>query len=138
MTGDPWDGRTLEWSIPSPPPVYNFAVVPTVQGRDEWWRLKHEEGFDLKKSRTVDEEKLRPIHMPRNSGIPFLMGFAFFVFGFGTVFNWYFISVIGAVGILLCLLARSLQDNIDYFVPVDEVTSTENRLREGLTHGFNV
>ena len=137
LTGDPWNGRTLEWSIPSPPPLYNFAEIPTVQGTDEWWRIKNEEDFDPQ-ARIVDEKALQPIHMPRNSGVPFLMGFSFFLGGFGTVFNWYVLTIIGGIGILFCLLARSLQEKIDYFVPVDEIKRTEIHLREGLRNGLNV
>jgi cytochrome c oxidase subunit I len=44
---DPWDGATLEWSIPSPPPVYNFARIPTVFSRDAWWATKHPERMHL-------------------------------------------------------------------------------------------
>jgi cytochrome c oxidase subunit I len=41
--GDPWDARTLEWSIPSPPPEYNFAEVPLVTARDDFWHRKYGE-----------------------------------------------------------------------------------------------
>jgi cytochrome c oxidase subunit 1 len=44
---DPWDGATLEWSIPSPPPVYNFARIPVVHSRDAWWAMKHPERMHL-------------------------------------------------------------------------------------------
>lgn len=44
---DPWDGATLEWSIPSPPPVYNFERIPTVHSRDAWWAMKHPERMHL-------------------------------------------------------------------------------------------
>ncbi|MDQ0190812.1 cytochrome aa3-600 menaquinol oxidase subunit 1 [Alicyclobacillus cycloheptanicus] len=137
VTGDPWDGRTLEWSIPSPPPLYNFAVIPTVQARDEWWRRK-QSGEAAQRAAFPAEASLQPIHMPRNSSIPFLVGLSFFVGGFGTVFHWYGMSIVGGVGILLCLLARSLQENVDYYVPVDEIKRTEIHLREGVTHGLHV
>ena len=43
---DPWDGRSLEWSIPSPPPEYNFAEIPVVEARDDWWHRKYTEDAD--------------------------------------------------------------------------------------------
>ncbi len=77
-TGDPWDGRTLEWSIPSPAPVYNFAVVPQAGKLDDWWETKQQRANGISPSDTV-KPKYEPIHMPKNSGIPFIMS-AFWFF----------------------------------------------------------
>ncbi len=123
LTGDPWNGRTLEWSLPSPPPAYNFAQIPHVQERDEWWRIKQAGLADA--YRKVNLNELEPIHMPKNSGIPFLMGVSFFVGGFGLVFGWTVVAIIGFAGVFLCLLARSLQEKTDYHIPVSEVQQTE-------------
>ncbi len=62
LTGDPWGARTLEWSTSSPPPFYNFAVVPQIHDRDEFWDMK-EKGEAYKKP-----AKYEPIHMPKNTG----------------------------------------------------------------------
>ena len=64
---DPWDGRTLEWSIPSPAPFYNFAITPTVQSEEPVWDYK-------KKDIPIYRDKIKPIHMPSNSGKPVIMG----------------------------------------------------------------
>src|SRR5947209_13121416 len=63
LTGDPWDGRTLEWATASPPPAYNFAVMPDVEDTDAFW--------DMKKRREVDEPEpsYEPIEMPRNTPV---------------------------------------------------------------------
>ena len=61
MTGDPWDGRTLEWSTSSPPPAYNFAFTPVVHDNDAWWDMK-KRGYER------PLEGFRPIHMPKNTG----------------------------------------------------------------------
>lgn len=121
-TGDPWNGRTLEWSLPSPAPHYNFARIPTVRSRDEWWEIKEE-----KKRGTYEEDSsaLRPIHMPKNSGRPFVLSVFFFILGFGLVFNWYVLAIIGFLGVMIALLLRSLEYNTDYFIPVDEVKHIE-------------
>lgn len=124
VTGDIWDGRTLEWSIPSPPPHYNFAEIPVVKAQDEWFRMKQEMSPEELEKR-IHRDSLEPIHMPKNSGIPFIMGVFFFIFGFGMVFNWYVIAAIGGIGILGCLFARSVQEKTDYYIPVNEVEMTE-------------
>lgn len=122
-TGDAWGcGRTLEWSIPSPAPHYNFAVVPQVRERDDWWETKERmKQSGAKKEKTVFE----PIHMPKNSGIPFIMSMCFFVAGFGFVFDWMWMTIPGLIGVAICLITRSFQYKIDYYVPVAEVESTE-------------
>ncbi|MED0738302.1 cytochrome aa3 quinol oxidase subunit I [Aneurinibacillus thermoaerophilus] len=139
VTGDPWDGRTLEWSIPSPAPHYNFAVIPHAAGKDVWWRMKEE----MKQGKAKQEKpKLEPIHMPKNSGIPFVMAVFWFIAGFGFTFAptditfgetkltfvWISMAVIGLLGVGLCMLARSFQYDTDYYIPVDEVKRTEASL----------
>ncbi|WP_028401748.1 cytochrome aa3 quinol oxidase subunit I [Ectobacillus panaciterrae] len=125
LTGDPWDARTLEWSIPSPAPLYNFAVVPHVNDRDPWWVMKEE----MKKPGAKKQShSLEPIHMPKNSGIPFLMAVCWFVAGFGLTFNWVPMGLIGLTGVGICLLARSFQYKKDYYIPIDEVKRTEASL----------
>ncbi|SDN01375.1 cytochrome aa3-600 menaquinol oxidase subunit 1 [Fictibacillus solisalsi] len=122
LTGDPWNGRTLEWSIPSPAPHYNFAHLPAVRSDDSWW--------DMKKHRygAAGQDEIKeyaPIHMPKNSGIPFLMSACWFVAGFGLTFEWIWLGIAGLAGIGICLLARSFQRNTDYYIPVDEIKRTE-------------
>lgn len=125
VTGDPWNGRTLEWSLPSPAPHYNFAKIPVVTGRDAWWTLKQE---GLEHTLRAQDDEIEPIHMPRRSSLPFLMSFAFFVAGFGFVFNWYVFAVLGLVGVAGMLIARSFQYDTDYFIPAEEVRHTEAAL----------
>lgn len=128
-TGDPWGGHTLEWSIPSPAPYYNFAVVPDVTGlgKDPWWKMKkkREEGKAVEK---VKKEDLEPIHFPSNSAIPFVMAVFFFIAGFGFTFHWVWMGVIGLIGVGLSLLSRSLQYDTDFYIPVDEIIQNERRL----------
>ncbi|ATY85290.1 cytochrome ubiquinol oxidase subunit I [Kyrpidia spormannii] len=122
LTGDPWDGRTLEWSLPSPAPHYNFAVIPVVTDRDMWWILKREGREEELMPRP---EEVKDIHMPKNSGVPFLMGVCFFVGGFGVVFNWWWLAVAGLAGVLLSLLSRSFQYEEEYSLPAEKVIETE-------------
>jgi cytochrome aa3-600 menaquinol oxidase subunit I len=121
LTGDAWDGRTLEWSIPSPAPEYNFAVLPEVKGQEAWWVAKQEAQKGVKR----EKPKFEPIHMPNNTGLPFIMGAFFFVAGFGFTFGWVWMAVIGLIGVGGTLIARSFDYNTDHYIPVDEVERTE-------------
>ncbi|MDN4593788.1 cytochrome aa3 quinol oxidase subunit I [Polycladomyces subterraneus] len=121
MTGDPWDGRTLEWSLPSPVPYYNFAQIPTVNGRDAWWEMKQQR----KEYSLSSTKELKPIHMPNNSSLPFFMGLAFFVAGFGLVFNQFMIATVGLIGVVVCMLWRSLEKDTGHWISVDEIKQME-------------
>ncbi|TYP72598.1 cbb3-type cytochrome c oxidase subunit I [Paenibacillus methanolicus] len=126
-TGDPWNGRTLEWSIPSPAPLYNFATLPQVQNQDDWWEDKQRKANGLPS--TKKPQPLEPIHMPKNSAIPFIMSVCWFVAGFGFVFDWLIFAIPGMIGVFICLLARSFSYDTDYYIPVDEIKRTEAALR---------
>ncbi|USB33991.1 cbb3-type cytochrome c oxidase subunit I [Paenibacillus sp. YPG26] len=125
LTGDPWGGRTLEWSIPSPAPMYNFAVEPHVTTDDAWWKVKEDRAKGIKPAPV----KLEPIHMPKNSAIPFIMSVFWFIAGFGFVFDWMWMAIPGLVGVAGCMLARSFSYDTDYYIPVDEIERTEAALR---------
>ena len=125
VTGDIWDARTLEWSIPSPPPAYNFAILPVVKGRDSWWYQKEEIKNGTYKEQPV---KYEPIHMPKNTGVPFIMSVFFFIAGFGFTFEWIWMGICGLIGVAICLFVRSFQYDTDYFIPVDEIERTEKAL----------
>lgn len=121
-TGDPWNARSLEWSLPSPPPHYNFAVVPTITRRDEWWELK--QSGNTKALRPTAQE-IEAIHMPNNSGRPFLFAVSFFIAGLGFVFEWDAVIVLGLAGVLATMLYRSLEVDTGHQVPVEEIRHEE-------------
>ncbi|AEI45690.1 cbb3-type cytochrome c oxidase subunit I [Paenibacillus mucilaginosus] len=127
VTGDPWDGRTLEWSIPSPAPVYNFAVTPHVEHVDDWWETKQKRAAAgaAKEPRPVYE----PIHMPKNSAIPFVKSALWFFVGFGFVWDWMWMAIPALIGVGICMLARSFTYDDDYYIQVDEIERTEAALR---------
>ncbi|NBD27942.1 cbb3-type cytochrome c oxidase subunit I [Paenibacillus glycinis] len=122
-TGDPWNARTLEWSIPSPPPMYNFAVVPVVDERDSFWEDK--ERRDFAPAPPVPVSKLESIHMPKNSGVPIIFAACWFIAGFGFVFDWKWMAFSGLAGVGISLLVRSFTYDTDYYVPLEEVIETE-------------
>jgi cytochrome aa3-600 menaquinol oxidase subunit I len=127
-TGDPWNGRTLEWSIPSPAPHYNFAVLPQVAEQDEWWEEKMRR--ELGQAVQTIPKKLAPIHMPKNSGIPIIMAGSWFLAGFGFVFHWLWLAIPGLAGVAVCMLVHSFNYNTDYYIPVDEIEHTETAIRK--------
>lgn len=124
LTGDAWDGRTLEWALPSPVPEYNFARIPVVHERDAWWAMK-QKGQTLAQLRPED---IRDIEMPRNTPIPFLIGASFFVGGFGLVFQWWPIVAIGFVGVVLCLLFSGFDYEDHHHLHAEEIRETEAAL----------
>ncbi|MGV3526071.1 MAG: cytochrome c oxidase subunit I [Candidatus Sericytochromatia bacterium] len=76
---DPWDGRTLEWSIPSPPPVYNFAATPNVTHLDDFWHKKQT-------GQAMPDGGGQLIHMPGASYYPLVIGIGMFVMGMGSIY----------------------------------------------------
>jgi len=121
-TGDFWDGRTLEWSIPSPAPLYNFATDPQVKDVDDWWETKQKLARGEK---LPPKPALAPIHMPKNSAIPFIMSVFWFGAGFGLVWDWLWMAIPSLIGVAVCMLARSFTYDDDYYIPVDEIKRTE-------------
>lgn len=127
LTGDPWNGRTLEWSLPSPVPQYNFARIPTVSERDAWWKLKQQGKEDsLRKPK-----EFKPIHMPKPTSLPFFLSLAFFISGFGLVFNQFVIATMGLMGIILIMVWRSLEKDEGYYIPVNEIKKMEAAAKGG-------
>lgn len=116
-TGDPWDGRTLEWSIPSPPPFYNFAVTPVVENRDEFWCAKQ-------KNLPVTKE-YEPIHMPKNTATGFIIAMLCGVFGFAFVWHITWLIIASLVGMVISLIARSFDTNTDYYIQTNEIKQLE-------------
>ena len=84
---DPWDGRTLEWSIPSPPPEYNFVEIPTVHAVDDWWETKRRQVPEFVPVGGGSGDEEHSIHLPQPSYWPFVVSFGLFVAGYGAIFS---------------------------------------------------
>ena len=121
-TGDPWDARTLEWSLPSPVPSYNFAITPKVDSVEALWNQK--QGKEKIYTGSYEE-----IHMPSSSFKPFIMAVFFFFWGFFMVFSWWIPAIIAAIPIAYLLFSRSFEDDHGFHIPVDEIKQTESKLR---------
>ncbi|MGC8517048.1 MAG: cytochrome o ubiquinol oxidase subunit I [Steroidobacteraceae bacterium] len=117
-TGDPWNGRTLEWSLPSPVPAYNFARIPIVRERDAYWDMK-KRGVDLKSATFV------PIHMPRNKATGFIMAGCMFVTGFALIWQIWWLVIAGFAATVATLIRHAFDDERDYHIGADEVRKSE-------------
>lgn len=117
LTGDPWDGRTLEWSTSSPPPFYNFAVIPKVTGRDHFWEMK-KEGRHVKPN-------YEDFEMPRGTatGI-YIAGFAF-LFGFAMIWHIFWLAAVCAIGSVVFIVVRTFDEKTEYEVRANDVAKTE-------------
>ncbi|WP_410016194.1 cytochrome o ubiquinol oxidase subunit I [Sodalis sp. C49] len=133
LTGDPWGGRTLEWSTSSPPPFYNFAVVPDVQDhRDAFWQMK-EDGTAYQKPASYE-----PIHMPKNTGAGVVIAAFSLFFGFAMIWHIWWLAIIGFAGMIVTWIVHSFKEDVDYYVPVAEVERIENRHFEQISEaGLN-
>ena len=107
---DPWDGRTLEWSIPSPPPEYNFAVIPTVHGRDAFWEQKHGDGHGVHvpAGGAYDDDEGHGIHMPSPSILPLITSLGLGIAGYGLIYS-FPVSIIGVFITMIGVYAWSME-----------------------------
>jgi cytochrome o ubiquinol oxidase subunit 1 len=121
LTGDPWDGRTLEWASSSPPPVYNFAVIPVVHDIDAFTDMKEKGIAYLRPDRYHD------IHMPKNTAAGFVIGGLSFLFGFSMVWYIWWLAVLSAVGLLFTVIERSMNEDEEYVITAAEVEHIENQ-----------
>ncbi|MEI6477767.1 MAG: cytochrome o ubiquinol oxidase subunit I [bacterium] len=118
-TGDPWDGRTLEWSTSSPPPFYNFAVLPNVDERDPFW--------EAKQAGTAHEKPVyEDIHMPKNTAIGIYIAAAFFCISFGMVWHMFWLSVLALLAVILLVILRMSDDDTGMIIPAAEVERIES------------
>jgi cytochrome o ubiquinol oxidase subunit 1 len=128
-TGDPWNGRTLEWSIPSPAPVYNFAVLPVVEGRDAFWAAKQRgDASGAAAVRYVD------ILLPANTPAGLAIGMLAFVVGFALIWQMYWATPLAILAIIVVLAIRTTAtDDSERVITAAEVEGIErSRARAGL------
>jgi cytochrome o ubiquinol oxidase subunit 1 len=118
VSGDPWDGRTLEWATSSPPPDYNFAFTPVVHDSDSWADMKANH-YQRPLKGFVD------IHMPKNTGAGFIISALTFAFGFAMVWQMWIPAALSFVAMLAAIIVHTFNYKRDYYIKADEVTRSE-------------
>ncbi|MEP1896527.1 MAG: cytochrome o ubiquinol oxidase subunit I [Alloalcanivorax venustensis] len=117
-TGDPWDGRTLEWATSSPPPQYNFAFTPRVHDLDAWWQMKQH------KYRRP-EEGFKAIHMPKNTAAGIILAGISTVLGFALVWHMWLLAGVSFAALLAVAIGHTFNYDRDYHIPAEEVERVE-------------
>jgi cytochrome o ubiquinol oxidase subunit 1 len=123
LTGDPWNGRTLEWSTSSPPPPYNFAFTPIIYDHDAWWDMK----------RRAHDRPLRgfkPIHMPRNTGTGIILAAFSTALAFGLIWYIWWLAIASFIGLVATAIGHTFNYDREFYIPAEEVTKLETMRME--------
>jgi cytochrome o ubiquinol oxidase subunit 1 len=141
LTGDPWDGRTLEWITASPPPAFNFAVMPNVTGEEAYWGIKQ---LAIAQRRLTDLPTYAAIELPRNSPTGFVVAFFAVVTGFALVWHIWWMVGLGLAGAFVTFVAFAWRDHAEYELPAAELARIDGERRharvalvEGRERGIN-
>ncbi|EJL20398.1 cbb3-type cytochrome c oxidase subunit I, partial [Novosphingobium sp. AP12] len=126
LTGDPWDGRNLEWATTSPPPSFNFAVLPDVHGEEAYWGIK---SLAIKQQRLVDEPKYEAIAMPRNSPTGVVASFFAAVTGFALIWHIWWLVILGLLGAYVVFVFFAWRDVDEFVISADEVARLDRERR---------
>jgi cytochrome o ubiquinol oxidase subunit 1 len=112
-TGDPWNGRTLEWSVPSPAPHYNFARLPVVTGRDPFWAAKQAK-------QSVFTGPYTAFTLPKNTHVGVMIGLYALVFGFATIWHLWWLALLAVIGLVAALVRHTFDEEVEYEVSAAE------------------
>ena len=127
LSGDTWDGRTLEWATASPPPAFNFAVMPNVSGEEPYWGMKLKARQSMRLS--SDEPDYEAIEMPRNSPTGFVTAFFAVVIGFAMIWHIWWMAIVGLVGAYATFVVFAWRDIDEFEIPADEVARIDRANR---------
>ena len=116
-TGDPWDGRSLEWATPSPPPAFNFAVLPNVEGEEAYWGIKQK----ARHQGMSEEPDYEEIEMPRNSPTGFICAFFATIMGFALIWHIWWMVIVAGIGAYATFVVFAWRKEAEYVIPADEV-----------------
>lgn len=121
LSGDPWDARTLEWSVASPPPSYNFAVLPLVHGRDEFWEKKQ------KGSAYEQPSNYHDILMLNNTPAGIFIGIFSLLFGFAMVWYIWWLACFSFSALIITIILRTSHDKVYHYISAEKIQETEER-----------
>lgn len=117
-TGDPWLGRTLEWSTASPPPDYNFAFTPRVHDNDAWYDMKSN-GYERPVAGFL------PIHMPKNTAAGFIIAALSAVVGFALIWHMWLVAGVGFAAMMVAIIVHTFNYKRDFHIPAEDVLRVE-------------
>jgi len=126
LTGDPWDGRTLEWLTLSPPPHFNFAVLPDVHGEEPYWTRKQ---TALREEQLIEEPDYEPIEMPVNTPTGIIVAFFASICGFAIIWYIWWLAILGLIGAFAVFVWYAWRDEHEHIIPADEVRRIEQERR---------
>ncbi|MFX1679390.1 cytochrome o ubiquinol oxidase subunit I [Mitsuaria sp. CC2] len=118
VDGDPWQGRTLEWSTSSPPPQYNFAFTPVVHDHDAWHDMKT-------RGHQRPVGGFKEIHMPKNTGAGVILAGLSTLFGFALIWHMWLVAGVAFAVTVIAAIVHTFNYKRDYYIPADEVARTE-------------
>lgn len=119
-TGDPWNGRTLEWATSSPPPQYNFAFTPIIHDNDAWADMK------ARHAQRPTKDFL-DIHMPRNTATGVVLAGLSVVLGFALIWYMWWLAILSLIAIIGAAVIHTFNYDRDYYIPVEAVAEVENQ-----------
>ncbi|TCR96367.1 cbb3-type cytochrome c oxidase subunit I [Rhizobium sp. BK418] len=126
VTGDPWDGRSLEWATPSPPPFFNFAVMPNVEGEEAYWGIKQKA---IETQQLSPEPQYLPIEMPINSPVGIYTAFFSTIFGFAMIWFIWWLAIAALIAAFAGFVVFAWRDVHEFEVPAEEVARVERARR---------
>jgi cytochrome o ubiquinol oxidase subunit 1 len=127
-TGDPWNGRSLEWATASPPPAFNFAILPNVKDQEPYWDIKQKALLEMRL--VTPEPEYAPIEMPRNTPTGFITAFFATATGFALIWHIWWLVILGLVGAYVTFVVFAWRDYPEFVVPAEEVARIDRANRE--------
>jgi cytochrome o ubiquinol oxidase subunit 1 len=126
-TGDPWDGRSLEWATASPPPAFNFAVLPRIEGADAYWDMKQRA---RQQAKLGEEPAYADIEMPRNSPTGFICAFFATFMGFALIWHIWWMVALAALGAYATFVVFAWRDRHEDVISAEAVARIDRANRD--------
>ncbi|WP_428532094.1 cytochrome o ubiquinol oxidase subunit I [Rhodopila sp.] len=134
LTGDPWNGRSLEWSTSSPPPAFNFAVLPTIEAEDFYWGIKQRA---IRQAKLRDEPEYTAIEMPRNSPTGFICAFFATFTGFALIWHIWWLVGVGLLGAFATFVVFAWRDQEEYVISAEQVARIDRANRRARSEALS-
>jgi len=130
LTGDPWDGRSLEWATASPPPAFNFAIMPDVSGEEPYWTRKQ---AAFERGGLLAEPHYEGIEMPRNTPTGVVSAFFATLIGFAMIWHIWWMVLVGLAGAFATFVVFAWRDRSEIMIPATEVAAADRANRTART-----